>query len=181
MQLSASSSVEEVAAIVSDALTSAGITAVLSGGAAVQIYTSGLYESRDLDFVASASQRELEQVLNRLGFTREAGRHFVHPTCPYTLEFPSWPLAVGNDVVREWGERTVGALRIQIVTPTQCVMDRLAAFYHWRDRQGLDQAVLVAVQQVVDLDEIERWSMREGHVEAHREFATRVKKTRIRG
>ena len=87
MQLSASSSVDEVAAIVSDALTSAGITAVLSGGAAVQIYTSGLYELRDLDFVASASQRELEQVLNRLGFTREAGRHFVHPTCPYTLNF----------------------------------------------------------------------------------------------
>jgi len=122
MQLSASSSVEEVAAIVSDALTSAGITAVLSGGAAVQIYTSGLYESRDLDFVASASQRELEQVL-----------------------------------------------------------DRLAAFYHWRDRQGLDQAVLVAAQQVVDLDEIERWSVREGHAEAHREFAGRVKKTRIGG
>ena len=122
MQLSASSSVEEVAAIVSDALTSAGITAVLSGGAAVQIYTSGLYESRDLDFVASASQRELEQVL-----------------------------------------------------------DRLAAFYHWRDRQGLDQAVLVAAQQVVDLDEIERWSVREGHTEAHREFAGRVKKTRIGG
>lgn len=67
MQLSASSSVEEVAAIVSDALTLAGITAVLSGGAAVQIYTSGLYESRDLDFVASASQRELEQVLHGLG------------------------------------------------------------------------------------------------------------------
>ena len=40
MQLSASPSVEEVAAIVANALTSAGITAVLSGGAAVQIYTS---------------------------------------------------------------------------------------------------------------------------------------------
>ena len=179
MQLGASSSVEEVAAIVSDALTSAGITAVLSGGATAQIYTSGLYESRDLDFVASASPRELEQVLNRLGFTREGGRHFVHPTCPYALEFPAWPLAVGNQLVREWAERTVGALRIQILTPTQCAMDRLAAFYHWRDRQGLDQAVLVAVQQVVDLDAIERWSIKEGHGEAHREFAALVRKTRL--
>jgi hypothetical protein len=70
---------------------------------------------------------------------------------------------------------------MQILTPTQCVMDWLAAFYHWRDRQGLDQAVLVAAQQVVDLDEIERWSVREGHAEAHREFAARVKKTRIGG
>ena len=80
MELNTSSSVEEVAAIVSDARTSAGITAVLSGVAAVQIYPSGLYESRDHDFVASASQRELEQVLDRLGFTREAGRHFVRRT-----------------------------------------------------------------------------------------------------
>lgn len=98
MQLNAASSIEEVAAVVSDALTSAGITAVLSGGAAVQIYTSGLYESRDLDFVASASQRELQRVLQRLGFSRQAGRHFVHETCPYTLEFPPWPLAVGNQL-----------------------------------------------------------------------------------
>lgn len=174
MELSSSSSIEEVAAVVSDALTSAGITAVLSGGAAVQIYTSGLYESRDLDFISPASQRQLEQVLKRLGYSRQAGRHFVHQACPYTLEFPAWPLAVGKDLVRAWGERTVGALRIQILTPTQCVMDRLAAFYHWRDRQGLDQAVLVAREQVVDLDEIERWSAREGHADAHREFTARL-------
>jgi hypothetical protein len=58
-------------------------------------------------------------------------------------------------------------------------MDRLAAFYHWRDHQGLDQAVLVAVQQVVDLDEIERWSVEEGHADAYREFATLVRKARF--
>jgi hypothetical protein len=176
-QLGATSSIEEVAAVVSDALTSAGITAVLSGGAAVQIYTSGLYKSRDLDFVASASQRELQRVLQRLGYTRQAGRHFVHETCPYTLEFPPWPLAVGNELVRNWGEQSVGELRIQILTPTQCVMDRLAAFYHWRDRQGLDQAVLVASLHPVDRDEIERWSVREGHSASHLEFVTRLQAT----
>jgi len=91
------------------------------------------------------------------------------------------PLGVGNGLVRGWGGGPVGALGIQVLTPTQGVMDRLAAFYHWRDRQGLDQAVLVAAQQIVDLDEIERWSAREGHAEAHREFAACVKKTRIGG
>jgi hypothetical protein len=179
MQLSATSTVEEVAAVVSDALTSAGITAVLSGGAAVQIYTGGLYESRDLDFVASASQRDLERVLQRFGFLRQADRHFVHETCPYTLEFPPWPLAVGNDLVRTWGEQSVGDLRIQILTPTQCVMDRLAAFYHWRDRQALDQAALVGSLHSVDIDEIERWSAREGQSAAYKEFAVRLKATRI--
>lgn len=178
MPLGASSSIEEVAAVVSEALTAAKITAVLSGGAAVQIYTSGLYESRDLDFVASASQRELEQVLQRLGFVREAGRHFVHPTCPYTLEFPSWPPAIGGELVRTWGERSVGSLRIQILTPTQCVMDRLAAFYHWRDRQALEQALLVASQQTIDLAEIERWSTREGQAELFQVFAAGLLKAR---
>jgi len=37
--LGAASTVEEVAAAVSEALDAAGITAVLSGGAAVQIYS----------------------------------------------------------------------------------------------------------------------------------------------
>jgi hypothetical protein len=59
MQLGATSTVEEVAAVVSEALTSAGITAVLSGGAAVQIYTSGLYKSHDLDFVTSGATARL--------------------------------------------------------------------------------------------------------------------------
>lgn len=175
MSLDSQSTVEQVAAVVSDALTRAGITAVLSGGAVVQIYTSGMYESKDLDFVASAGNRDLERVLKTLDFTRIGGsRHFVHPSCQFTLEFPTWPLAVGNKVLKKWGERAVGALRIQILTPTQCAMDRLAAFYHWSDRQALDQAVLVATQQTVDLGEIERWSIREGRVAEFREFAVRL-------
>lgn len=132
MNLDASTPIEQVAATVSAALAAAGITAVLSGGAVVQIYTSGLYVSRDLDFVTSAGHREIEVALGRLGFVRQVGRHFVHPSCPYTLEFPPWPLAIGREVIREWGTRPVGQLSIQILTPTQSVMDRLAAYYHWR-------------------------------------------------
>jgi hypothetical protein len=155
---------------VSHALTAAGITAVLSGGAVVQIYSHGLYVSRDLDFVSSASHREIEAALDSLGFTRQQGRHFTHPECPYTVEFPPWPLAIGRELIREWTERAVGLLSIQILTPTQCVMDRLAAFYHWRDRQALDQAVAVAAAQDIDLADIQRWSAAEGQDALYREF-----------
>ena len=41
-------------------------------------------------------------------------------------------------------------------------MGELAAYYHWKDRQCLEQAILVAKAQDVDLGEIERWSKREG-------------------
>ena len=169
-RLSAASSIEEIAAAVSDALSKAGITAVLSGGGAVQIYSSGLYPSKDLDFVSPATHGEIEAALGKMGFVREFGRHFAHPDCTHTLEFPSWPLAVGRRLLKEWGEFPVGGLSIQILTPTQCVMDRLAAFYHWRDRQALDQAVAVANRHVVELEEIHRWSLDEGQEAAHREF-----------
>jgi hypothetical protein len=79
------------------------------------------------------------------------------------VEFPTWPLAVGRELIGEWGTRRVGRLRIQMLTPTQCVMDRLAAFFHWRDRQALDQAIAVASSQTVDLETVERWSASEGH------------------
>ena len=170
MPLSAASSIEEIAAAVSYALREAGITAVLSGGGAVQIYSSGLYASKDLDFVSPASHTEIEAALQTTGFVRESGRHFVHPNCTHTLEFPSWPLAVGRRLIREWGEYPVGALSIQILTPTQCVMDRLAAFYHWRDRQALDQAVAVANRCAIDLEAVHHWSLDEGHDAAHQEF-----------
>ena len=92
--ISDATTIEELAALVSGALSRAGITAVLSGGGAVQIYTSGLYVSRDLDFVSSATVRELAEALRPLGFERTGGRHFVHTECPFTLEFPPWPLAL---------------------------------------------------------------------------------------
>ena len=60
------SSLEETAAIVSDALGKAGIIATLSGGSAVTIYTENEYLSRDLDFVTSAMVGNLEPMLGKM-------------------------------------------------------------------------------------------------------------------
>jgi hypothetical protein len=61
-------SLEELAAIISQALESAGILATLSGGAAVAIYTNNRYQSQDLDFVSSAAAGELSKAVEALGF-----------------------------------------------------------------------------------------------------------------
>lgn len=177
-RLHGASSIEEVAATVSEALAAAGITAVLSGGAAVQIYSEGLYTSRDLDFVSPATHRELDAVMRNLGFSRASGRHYVHESVPYTIEFPPWPLAIGSELIREWTELQAGQMTIRILTPTQCVMDRLAAFYFWRDRQALEQAVLVATRHDVDLASVERWSKKEGRDEHFQEFLTDLARAR---
>jgi hypothetical protein len=40
----------------------------------------------------------------------------------------------------------------------------LAAYYHWGDRQSLEQAIMVVRDNAVDLNEVERWSEAEGHL-----------------
>lgn len=53
--------VNELAAIISQALEAAGIVATLSGGAAVSVYTENDYQSYDLDFVTAADHKALRR------------------------------------------------------------------------------------------------------------------------
>jgi len=63
MSISKNTSLEELAVLISTALENAGITAVLSGGAAVSIYSDNAYESADLDFVTSEGKKSLQSVV----------------------------------------------------------------------------------------------------------------------
>jgi len=180
------SSVEEVAAIVSDALEGAGITATLSGGSVVTIYSNNAYLSRDLDFVTSAMVDDLEPVLESLGFEHTGIprlSQFSHPSVEWYVEFPPSPLTFGNLHVNPEDcaviELPVGKLRI--ITPTQSVMDRLAAAYAWKDAQSRDQAIMVAVNQEIDWESLRTWFANEGESdEEFRRFrdAVRAEKSR---
>ncbi|MFZ5453503.1 MAG: hypothetical protein ACOZF2_16715 [Thermodesulfobacteriota bacterium] len=74
------------------------------------------------------------------------------------LEFPPGPPSVGKEPIKEVEVLRFSTGELRIISPTDCVKDRLAAYYHWGDRQSLEQAVLVAKDNQVDLDELERWS-----------------------
>ena len=133
------SEIPEIAAFVSEALEDAGIDAVLSGGAAVIVYADNPYMTEDLDFVSSAPTTQIEDVLSKLGFKRHNQRYVVHEETDYLVEFPTGPVAVGSEIIRESAQIETPVGRIKIITPTHRVMDRLAAFYHWNDPQCLDQ------------------------------------------
>lgn len=164
-EITASTSLEQLAALVSQALEAAGVSATLSGGAAVSLYSENEYESSDLDFVSSASIDAIADAVATLRFARVGkARQFEHPGTTWYLEFPPGPLGFGETCVA--GEEipvlqtSYGPLRI--VTPTHIVMDRLAAYTHWRDGQSLDQAILVARRQKVDWAQLTDWARREG-------------------
>ncbi len=157
--------VDELAALVSQALDAAGITATLSGGGAVSIYTHNEYQSADLDFVTAASHKELQSVIEPLGFAASRNpRQFEHPNTHWLIEFPPSPLGFGELVV---DARHVPVLQtahgpLRIITPTLSILDRLAAFWYHNDNQCWDQAVMVARHQVVNWDAIYKWARNEG-------------------
>jgi hypothetical protein len=161
----------ELAAHVCSHLESRGIRVVLSGGGCVAIYASDRYVSRDLDFIdrLHTTRRQLKQALAEIAFAEE-NRYFTHPDTEYFLEFPSGPLAVGNEPPAAIAELRFETGVLRLLSPTDCVKDRLAAFYHWNDRQCLQQAVWVAQERDVDWNEIERWSRQEREMQKFEAF-----------
>ena len=157
--------------MISSSLESAGIAATLSGGAAVSIYTDNEYQSKDLDFVTAAMVSDLAPVLGRLGFVHTGiprMSQFSHPLIDWFVEFPPTPISFGHLHVTHRDCTTVntevGTLRL--ITPTQSVMDRLAAAVAWNDMQSREQAILVAAHQDIDWDELRKWFAEEGESEA---------------
>jgi hypothetical protein len=149
----------ELAAFVQDHLLVKGIDVVLSGGACVSFYSSNKYVSLDLDLIGGhfVKRREIRKAMREIGFSEE-GKYFVHPDTQFFIDFIGGPLAVGEEPVREVVEHELATGTLKIISPTDCVKDRLAGYYHWRDLQSLEQASLVAKATEIDLEEIERWS-----------------------
>ena len=159
----------ELAALVSEALEAAGVSATLSGGSAVSLYTENRYVSEDLDFVTAALLDELRPILEPLGFVHTGSPRlsvFEHPATNWYLEFPPAPLSFGGTYVdtSECAVITTAKGNIRVITPTHSVMDRLIAGASWQDPPSLEQAVMVATHQSddIDWDEIDFWVVAEG-------------------
>ena len=127
----------ELAAYVQDALQRTGISVVLSGGSAVSFYSSNQYVSKDLDLINTnfARRRDIRSVMEQIGF-QEKGRYFTNPESAYFVEFPDGPLAVGEEPVKEISDFKLTTGTLRVISATDCVKDRLCAYYFWNDQQG---------------------------------------------
>ncbi len=174
MKITKKSDIQTIASIVCDRLLRHGIDAVLSGGAVVSIYTNNEYESKDLDFITSDDLKNIEKALSEIGFIKSKSRHFTHPETEYFVEFPKPPLAIGSMPIKEWATQNNKAGKLQLLTPTHSVMDRLAGYFHWNDKQNLDQALMIAKKQPIKIKEIESWSKNEGELEKFEVFRKKL-------
>lgn len=156
----------ELAAFVVQHLSDSGLYFVLSGGAAVGIYSNGEYVSGDIDLVNArfASQDKIEKSMLKISFM-PFGRHFEHPETDHIVEFPPGPLQFGDGKVATIDEIEFDTGVLRIISPTDCIKDRLAHFYHWGDRQCLQQAIMVSSKHDININELRDWSKSEGKSE----------------
>lgn len=152
----------ELAAFVATHLAAHGINVVLSGGACVLIHSDGKYVSYDLDFVREGITRpkELRRALQEIGFVPD-GRYFRNPSAQFFLDFHPPPAAVGSEPIGTIETMHLETGHLRILSPTDCVKDRLAIHYYFSDEQALSQALFVAESKKLDMAELERWSRHE--------------------
>lgn len=181
MTITRDATLRDVVQVVSRALRSAGIRAVLTGGASASLHSDGSYLSHDLDYILEGrvTQRQLDDAMRPDGFERKRDAYF-HPDSKFFVEFPRGPLAIGDDDLVEPVEMRVGSTPVLMLSPTDACRDRLAAFYHWQDRQSLETAVKIARRRRVNLAAIRRWSEAEGKQAQFDEFQRALRVVRKR-
>jgi hypothetical protein len=168
------STLEDVCYEVCTALYNAGTTVVLTGGSAATVYAPESYQSRDADFIITLYGSEAGLVLVELGYEVRGGVYH-HRFNKFTLEFPRGPLQIADEVITRWKTLHRGAQLLHILSPTDCVRDRLLWFYTENDRSALSAAVGVASRERVDLEAIRDWSAAMGNTAEFTIFRQRLR------
>jgi hypothetical protein len=163
-KITKNTTLKELMAIVSEHLSNNNIPAILTGGSVVSFYTDNKYESMDLDFLSTSDQKDILKVMEKIGFvpTSPGNKNLGHKECPITVEFPGRVLIIGDRPEKVEHEETIDGVKVVMLSPTQSVMDRLAAYIFWDDRQGLDQAEWICEKQPVNIEKIKKWVKSEG-------------------
>jgi len=161
----------EIASFICQQLSNIDIKTTLSGGFCVEIYSFGEYSSMDIDLIDQSlfKHNEIKKKMAEMGFCQE-GKHFRHPDTKYTIEFPASPLAIGSELVKEIAEIETEYGVLRLITPTDSVKDRLIAYYAWNDDRSLEQAILVAIHNKIDLENVKLWSEKEQELKKYECF-----------
>lgn len=163
----------EIGSYICTQLEKEDIHVVLSGGACMEIY-SAKFSSYDIDLIErySTQHKKIQVTMESLGFIQyKKGKYFKHQNNKYMVEFPTGPVAVGDEIIKEVAtiETEFGYLRL--LSATDCIKDRLCAFVYHFDEECLHQAVDVAIHNDIDYEELSRWvaneagtSMKKGYL-----------------
>lgn len=108
---------------------------VVVGGTAVDFYTDGIFQSRDIDLVGD--RKIIGEILeNTFGFKR-SGRHWIDEEIGIFIEVPGDCLAGSKDRITTMN---VGDMKLYIIGIEDLIVDRLAACSEWKSETDCKQA-----------------------------------------
>jgi hypothetical protein len=158
----------ELAALVVETLAAKYINVVLVGGSCVCLYTNERFVSFDLDFIdlSYSRKRKIAEVLKDIGFySKGASRYFERDGCQWSIEFPSAPLAIGQEQITadKIAEIETKQGTVRLLSPTDSVKDRLLWWYLESDRQCWKQAQDIARNHSIGWEDLAAWHESEGY------------------
>ena len=98
---------------------------------------------------------------------------YKNQSTQYFVEFPPPPPTISNDYIADENFIEARGCKLKLLTPLDCVKDRLCSYFYFNDEQCLDQAILVAKDLNINLSEIEKWAKGEGEMEKFTIFKNR--------
>ena len=168
----------QIAARLRAHLVAHGLDPVLTGRACASIYAGGNIKPRTLEFVlAEYSVGELEDAMRELGFRADGGSAYASKRCPVDVVFMPPPLSVGDDVVQSTSLVRSAGGEVRLLTPTDCVRERLSMYYQWGDREAFQDAVDVARNHPITFDIVKSWSDHEWYADRYAEFLSALEET----
>lgn len=140
----------KVNALLTEAMSQAGLRPIVVGGLAVEIYTQGDYTTRDIDWVLSGRDRAGE-ILEQLGFSKERGeRHWFRERGNLAIEIPDSFLAGREDHITEIELRS--GRKIFVIGIEDLIMDRIRSCIHWDSSSDCEWAERLFALHYRDLD-----------------------------
>jgi hypothetical protein len=174
-----------LAARVSSKLSEHGVGTVLCGGSCVAIYSAGRYVTRDFDFVLTANypDRKVAGALAQIGYRPDpsVSGAFSNPDEEMLVDVRPAPPALGREPIGEPAVLAAGRLQLTLLSPTDCVKDRLTHYFYYSDRQALEQAIMVALARRISMREVGRWSRAEGGAAKFQVFRRELARRRAEG
>ena len=171
--------IKKLSAIISEYLQKNDIEVILVGGACVSLYSNNKYTSYDIDLITDSPIKKIIPVLERLGFKNTGGRLFKNPQCKFLIDFPAPPVSIGDEPLLKFNYLNTRFGTICLLTPTDCVKDRLAAYFFWNDLQSLDQAVMVAKRNKINMPNIKKWAEAQSEHKKYEIFVKRCKQEQL--
>lgn len=156
----------DLAALVAKHLKTNNVRAVLVGGLAVEVYTENLYLTKDIDMVDTGYEnpKHLKNIMAEIGFHKN-GRIFINETTDISIEFPTAPLYVGDELITEVSSHTHNDVQIPILKVEDVIKDRFSAFLHWDDNPSLAQAITLLLVKQVKLSNFKKFVVSESNNE----------------